>query len=386
MVFVADTGYFPFGQWPTHAYTVIDQTPVMREKPFLVCDSNGVYSVQKPGIRQNVPSDWSQPTTSFLDSTAPKASIPITSFYIAKAGTDTADTLNAALQTGYHLIFTPGIYHLSTSINVTWPDTILMGLGVATLIPDNSTPAIVVNDVDGVTVSGLIIDAGATAPTNNQPLLLVGPSTSNRADHSADPTVLFDICCRVGGASAGPTSTSSCVTINSNNVLMDNMWLWRADHGLPNSVGWSTNKAVNGLTVNGDNVIAYGLFVEHFQAYQTVWNGNGGQVYFYQSEIPYDVPDQNTWRPASDSVKGYASYKVADSVDTHTAQGLGVYCYFRDAVVQLDRAIETPTNKDGVKLQHMVTFWLDGMAGSSINHVVNGLGRAVTQDSRKAQV
>ena len=381
MVFVGDTGYFPIGQWPSHAYTVVGQTPLMREKPFLVCDNNGLYSVQKPGIRRNVPNDWSQPTTSWLDNAAPISSIPITAFYIARAETDTADKINFALQEGYHLILTPGIYHLSTSINVTWPDTVILGLGMATLIPDNGKSAMMINDVDGVSVSGLIIDAGLGQSTT---LLQVGPSTFNRADHTSNPTILFDICCRVGGAIAG--TTQSCVTINSHNVIMDNMWLWRADHGLPNTYGWDINRASNGITVNGDNVIAYGLFVEHFQGYQTIWNGNGGRVYFYQSEIPYDVPEQDTWRPASDHVKGYASYKVADSVTTHNAEGLGVYCYFRDKAVLLDSAIEAPTGKDGVKLEHMVIFFLDGLAGSGINHVINQTGAAVLKQGEKAQV
>ena len=55
------------------------------------------------------------------------------------------------------------------------------------------------------------------------------------------------------------------------------------------------NPVLHGLVVNGDDVICYGLFVEHCQQYQTLWNGNGGRVYFYQSEMPYDVPDQAAW-------------------------------------------------------------------------------------------
>ena len=386
MVFIGDTGYFPIGQWPTHAYTVVGQTPVMREKPFLSCDDNGVYSVQVPGIRRNVPEGWYQPTTSWQDSAAPISTLPITAFYIAHAGSDTTDTLNAALQTGYNVIFTPGVYHLSGSINVRWQNTVLLGLGMATLVPDSDNPVLVIDDVDGVTVCGIIIDAGATAPAQGQSLLVVGPSATNRADHSSNPTVLLDVCCRVGGASVGSTSTQSCVTINSNNVILDNAWIWRADHGLDNTVGWDINKAANGVIVNGDNVIAYGLFVEHFEQYQTIWNGNGGQVFFYQSEIPYDIPSQVAWGGPADNVKGYASYKVSGSVETHSAQGLGVYCYFKDAVVQMDSAIEAPTEKQGVTLQHMVTFWLDGKTGSSINHVVNDEGATVTQDSRKAQI
>jgi hypothetical protein len=119
-------------------------------------------------------------------------------------------------------------------------------------------------------------------------------------------------------------------------------------------------------------VVAYGLFVEHFQAYETIWNGNDGQVYFYQSEIPYDVPDQNTWRQQPNQ-KGFASYKVSDQVISHTASGLGVYCNFSNNV-QLDSAIEIPDLKSrpNIKMTDMCTVWLDGEAGSGINHVVDG--------------
>ena len=58
------------------------------------------------------------------------------------------------------------------------------------------------------------------------------------------------------------------------------------------AVGWNVNTADTGLIVNGDNVTFYGLFVEHYQKYQTIWNGNGGRTYFYQNEMPYDPPNQ----------------------------------------------------------------------------------------------
>ena len=72
--------------------------------------------------------------------------------------------------------------------------------------------------------------------------------------------------------------------------MADQIWLWRADHGA--GAAWATNPTKNGLVVNGENVTIYGLFNEHHEEYQTLWNGNGGRVYFYQSELPYDVPDQ----------------------------------------------------------------------------------------------
>jgi hypothetical protein len=159
------------------------------------------------------------------------------------------------------------------------------------------------------------------------------------------------------------------------------LWLWRADHGT--GVGWDKNKSANGLIVNGNNVTIYGLMVEHFQEYQTVWNGNAGRTYFYQSEMPYDPPSQEAWQ--HDGVNGYASYKVADTVQSHHAYGLGVYSVFKSAPVVAQSAIETPTAPD-VKLQHMVTIWIDGNPGSRIDSVINGTGAAVTSTNRKATV
>ena len=345
------------------------KTPVIREKPYLVIDSAGNYSVQVPGLKKN------SQGTSWAGTPDSVTTLPINQFYIAKAATDTADSLNAALQQGYHLIITPGIYHLSSSLEVNYPDTVILGLGMATLTPDNGTPAMTIADVDGVSVSGILFDAGAKQSPS---LLIVGPSTSN-VDHSANPTALYDLSCRIGGAAAG--LAQNCFTINVNNVILDNVWLWRADHG--QGVGWGVNAAQNGITVNGQNVTAYGLFVEHFEGFQTLWNGNGGSVYFYQSECPYDVPNQAAWQQNGE--KGYPSYKVSNQVTTHTAEGLGVYSNFLTDV-QLDNAIETPKGP-GIQMEHMVTIWLNGTPGSSINHIINGTGNAVTdnKNNMKAQ-
>jgi len=130
----------------------------------------------------------------------------------------------------------------------------------------------------------------------------------------------------------------------------------------------------NGLIVNGADVTIYGLFVEHCQEYQTIWNGEGGRVYFYQSEMPYDPPSAEAW--SHDGVRGYASYKVADSVSTHEAWGLGVYCVFRAAPVVAESAIEAPS-VPGVKLHHMIAVRLEGLPESGINHVLNDKGAPV---------
>ena len=198
--------------------------------------------------------------------------------------------------------------------------------------------------------------------------------TGGTQNHDANPTFLFDIFCRVGGAHAG--LAANCVTINSNNVIGDYFWLWRADHGA--NVGWTSNIADNGLTVNGSDVTLYGLMVEHFQKYQTLWNGENGQVYFYQSEMPYDPPSQAQWM--NGSVNGYASYKIANTVNFHNGWGLGVYCFFRDANnIFLANAIEASvTNATGIQLNHMVDVWLNGNPNTGISHMVNNTGNIVT--------
>lgn len=360
MVFVGTVNP-PAGAWPASPYTVIDKTPVIREKPFLFVDDGGKYFVRVPSLR----TDGSQGVT-WAGGTTPGVSLPIDAFHIAHPDSDTAASLNAALDQGKHLLFTPGIYHLDDSVRVARPGTVVLGLGYPTLVPDKGTSAMEIADVDGVKVGGILFEA----PAVGSPVQLKVGEPGCTGSHASDPICLHDIYCRVGGASAG--MTDCMVTIHSNNVVGDNFWLWRADHG--RDVGWTANRNKTGLIVNGNDVTIYGLFVEHTQEYQTVWNGNGGRVYFYQSEMPYDPPSQEDWRHGQ--VNGFASYKVADGVTTHEAWGLGVYCVFYKAPVLAENAIETPA-APGVKMRHMVTIRLGGQPGSGISHVINGTGEPV---------
>ena len=348
----------PRGEWPKRPYTVVDKTPVIREKPYLYIDTDGKYSVMVPSLV----SDGSQGIT-WDGHNTPGTAIPIDQFYLAHPVKDNAATINAALSSGKNLLLTPGIYHLDSSIQITRPGTVVLGLGYPTLIPSKAEPTMVIADVDGVKVGGLIFDAGETGTSS---LLQVGPSGSSTS-HAADPTFIYDIVARAGGA--GPGKTDCFVTINSKNVVGDNFWLWRADHG--DGAGWDSNPVRNGLIVNGTDVTIYGLFVEHCQQYQTLWNANGGRVYFYQSEMPYDPPSQESW--SHNGVKGYASYKVADSVTTHQAWGLGIYSYFTEASVIAENAIETPT-APGIQMHDMTTIRLGGKEGSGMTNVINGRG------------
>jgi len=196
-------------------------------------------------------------------------------------------------------------------------------------------------------------------------LLEVGPQGS-KASHVKDPISLHDVFFRVGGAGVGRAVAN--LQINSNDTIVDHTWIWRADHG--SGVGWNANISDNGLVVNGNNVTIYGLFVEHHQKFQVLWNGNGGRTYFYQSEIPYDPPDQSSYSSAS-GTNGWASYKVSDQVSTHEAWGLGIYSVFRHPNVTLTRAIEVPKTP-GVRFHHMITVALDNLG--EISNVINDAG------------
>ena len=354
----------PEGEWPKPPYTKIAQTPIIREKPFLEIDPSGNYSVRVPALRTNSSGiTWHAAAT-------PGKSIPLREFYIAHPNRDNAATINAQLAKGKNLLLTPGVYDLVEPIRVTHPNTVVMGLGFATLRPVNGTAAMTTTDADGIIIAGILFDAG---PTQSPVLLEVGP-TGSKASHAKNPISLHDVFFRVGGAGAGRTLVN--LQINSNDTIIDHTWIWRADHGA--SVGWDVNTSANGLVVNGNNVIAYGLFVEHHQQFQVLWNGNAGRTYFYQSEIPYDPPDQPSFTSAPDT-NGWASYKVADNVTSHEAWGLGIYSVFRHPNVVLTRAIEVPVNPN-VRFHDMITVALDHLG--EIGNVINNTGGPTATDPR----
>jgi hypothetical protein len=358
MVFAGVEGA-PFSNYPSNSFTVLPTTPVSREMPFLFVDEHGRYRVFVPfGESNSSGVDWRSRRDHGY-------SIPISQFFIAQPS-NTLEEINQALAQGKNLILTPGIYQFSGSIRITRPDTIVLGLGYATLVPQTGTPAITVADVDGVQLAGLVIDAG---PVNSPVLVQLGDPQRPRRSHQWDPATLNDIFLRIGGATPGLATTS--LEIDSDDVILDNIWAWRADHG--NGVGWTDNVADHGLVVNGDFVTALGLAVEHYEQNQAVWNGEHGETIFYQSELPYDVPSQSAWMQGS--ANGYSSYAVSSWVKDHRAYGLGVYSFFDQGVdIVEDSAITVPDAND-VSVTHSVSVFIAG--SGSIIHVVDDAGGSV---------
>jgi hypothetical protein len=353
-------------------YTTLATSPVTREAPYLYVDSSGHYSVFVPSAQRD------SAGTTWASGAAPGLSIPIESFFVAKPS-DTVATINRALGSGKNLILTPGIYQLDQSIQVTRPDSVVLGLGFPTLIPENGIVSMTVASAQGMMVSGIIFDAG---PTNSLALLQVGSGHARSDSEAADPSALYDVFFRIGGAAAG--SATNSLVVNSNNVILDDIWAWRADHG--NGVGWTSNTADTGVIVNGDNVTAYGLFVEHYQKYEVIWNGNGGTDIFFQNEMPYDPPSQAAWMEAA-GVDGWAAFKVADTVTRFSGYGMGSYSFFNQgADIFAAHAFEVPTSLPASSLHDLLTIFLSTSGSGGILNVVNDTGGSSTLANPDAAV
>jgi hypothetical protein len=360
----------PPQSFPNPPYTTLDTNPVSRERPFLYIDAQNRFRVYVPDVQ------FDSSGTTWATGQTPGRSMPIERFFIARP-TDSVQSINEALSRGKNLIFTPGVYDVDRTIEVTRPDTIVLGLGMATLTAQNGVIPMTVADVKGVEIAGLIFDAGATT----SPALLV--FGDRRREHNGshnpkDPGALHDVFFRIGGPHVGKAVAS--LVVARDNTILDDVWAWRADHG--SGVGWTTNTADTGVVVTGDNVVATGLFAEHYQKYNVVWAGEEGKTIMFQNEMPYDPPNQAAWQ--HDGVLGWAAYKVADSVETHEAWGLGSYCFFNvDPTIHASRAFEVPVTP-GVKLHDILSLSITNHG--TIDHVVNDVGPATGPDTTPVNI
>ena len=189
---------------------------------------------------------------------------------------------------------------------------------------------------------------------------------ARRGGSASAPGFLHDVFFRVGGpdgSAAAPVRVETMLHIRRGWVIGDNLWLWRADHA-NGGVTYSSNQVRHGLVVDGDNVHMYGLAVEHTLEDLTVWNGERGRTYFYQSELPYIVTQEEFPRNLS-------GYKVSAHVQDHAAYGVGVYSFFRDHVVNVTSGIVAPATS---KFVNPMSVFLNGNGG--IDHILNDQGGA----------
>jgi hypothetical protein len=369
----------PAQSFPNPTYTTLATSPVTREAPFLYRDAAGKYEVFVPGVQH----DSAGPT--WTNGATAGSSVPIERFFVATPASS-VESINRALRQGMDLLLTPGVYPLDRTIAVTRPETVVLGLGFPTLIPEKGDVAMRVTDPERVLLSGLLFDAG---PKNSPALLVfgsgdqgdrggndVGATDRGASEGDSDNlSALHDVFFRIGGAAPGKATTS--LVVNSGNVILDDIWAWRADHG--NGVGWTVNTADTGVIVNGDNVTAYGLFVEHYQKNEVLWNGDAGRVVFFQNEMPYDPPSQAAWM-AAPGVDGYPAFKVAREVDSFSGYGMGSYSFFNQGLnIYAANAFEVPTSLAAGSLNDLLTIFLDKVHGKGgILNVVNDTGGSST--------
>jgi hypothetical protein len=346
-----------------NSYTTLATCPVTEEAPFLQVGAGGQWSVFVPSVQDKTSgTSWSATTST------PGTAVPVSRFFIASPASDVTK-INKALAAGENLIFSPGVYHLNTTIRVLRANTVVLGLGFATLVPQHGIAAIQVAGVPGVRLSGLIIDAGRQ---NSRYLVRIGGPDGETTGRFDDPTLLSDVFFRIGGATPGRATAS--LVVNSSHVILDDIWAWRADHGA--GVGWTDNVADTGVVVNGNWVTAYGLAVEHYEKYQVIWNGQHGEDIFFQNEMPYDPPSQAAWM-ASKTQDGYPAFLVTRQVTSFQGYGLASYCFFEEGIpIESATAFQVPTTP-GVQLHDLLTVFLSGSGG--IEHVVDKTGAAVNE-------
>ena len=341
--------------------TVLSASPVTEEEPFLFTDAGGNYNVFVPAAQHG------SSGPSWASGQGPGTTVPLSKFFVASPDTP-ASAMTAAMARGQNLILSPGVYHLDQPIVITHPGTVVLGLGLATPVPQHGNAAMVVIPNRGVKLSGLIIDAG---PVSSPVLLSVGTPGPGSA---SNPDLIQDVYFRIGGAETTPVSATVSLLDNASNSIIDNVWAWRADHG--NAVGWTQNTASTGLVVTGSDVTAYGLAVEHYQKNEVIWSGQRGTDIFFQNELPYDPPSQSAWM-ASPTQNGYPAFLVTPNVKTFQGYGMGSYVVFiqTSATLHDAEAFQAP-HTQGVQFHDVFGVWISGSGG--LDSIVNGVGGPVT--------
>jgi hypothetical protein len=363
-VFAGDNGAPAQNFGSGSQYTKLAASPVTQEEPFLQVDAGGSYSVFVPALRR----DSAGPT--WTGGPAAGTQVPIARFFIASPG-DPVPAINAALASGQDLILTPGVYDLSQPIDITRPGTVVLGLGFPTLVPRSGTAAMEVASTPGVKLSGMIFDAG---PVRSPVLLQIGKNHGQDHADPADPTLVQDVFFRIGGATPGQADIS--LVVNSSQVILDDIWAWRADHG--NGVGWTDNTGNTGVLVNGNDVTAYGLFVEHYEHSQVIWNGKDGTDIFFQNEMPYDPPSQAAWMENS-TTDGYPAFQITQLAAGFAGYGMGSYSFFDQGVQIFATSAFEVDNTPRAALHDLLTIFLNAAGGSGgIDHVVNDVGGSST--------
>ena len=340
-----------------------------REKPFLYFDTEtNRYMVFVPSWRDNSLGGVSWMLhEEFYDNgvlrnrpvgeaiSGPGKSIDLEDYFFTALEHDSAAVINGQLYAGKHVLLSPGMYAAEEPVFIGNPNTVLLGTGMATIFPDygNIEGGVMISDVSGVIAASFVIDTHFMSKY----LMRIGEVGSN-LNHGDNPTFVSDVFLRVGGQVHHAVHAEVSLQINSNGVVGDHFWIWRGDHG--RGIRWDRNVGTFGLVVEGDDVTMHGLFVEHYQKYQTIWRGERGRIFFYQSETPYEFPFQvYSHLDSGNPVQGWADIKVCNNVNEFLAVGLGLYGVHNWYPMIRRSAVEVP-HRPGVVLRHLFTNEIGG--------------------------
>jgi len=432
IVFSGCTGDVPENNSKTPngpVHTVEDEVAVRIEQPFIVLNPEGNYELHVP--KQTTKStgatldDSDTEIRSFSGVKVAKPYLPLdadnnyidhddaTYNKISERDTAITNELQKALDEGKDLVLCPGLFFLTAPLEVKFPNQVILGIGLATLIaPKDGSPCIRVKaKVPGVRIAALMLEASLQDDTSDSPnknsdgvMSLIDFGEPHVTDDVGDPSnhgLLSDIFTRVGGSNLEreKVMTDVMVRVHSGHVVGDNLWLWRADHvrlregeiaNVPNFPRYHQvriwNKVTkqridecyvkNALVVDGDDVKMYGLFCEHTCEHQMVWKGERGSVSFFQCELPYDVDVDY----ADDN---YCGYFVHKDIKEHVARGVGVYTNFQEYDVHVPSAIQLPFGK-GIILQNPFARHLQNEGGLKNVVDVSGfrIGGGVSKSSK----
>eukprot|EP00339_Tiarina_fusa_P013423 CAMPEP_0117002990 /NCGR_PEP_ID=MMETSP0472-20121206/4458_1 /TAXON_ID=693140 ORGANISM="Tiarina fusus, Strain LIS" /NCGR_SAMPLE_ID=MMETSP0472 /ASSEMBLY_ACC=CAM_ASM_000603 /LENGTH=694 /DNA_ID=CAMNT_0004703487 /DNA_START=162 /DNA_END=2246 /DNA_ORIENTATION=+ len=343
------------------------------EKPFVFTEDNAVYLGVPKLQADSKGTDYSNFDKYEIDNAGTTARV--------FRPNDDFNEIQASANKGIKIILSPGIYRWKETLEIRKDDMVVLGLGMAAIqAPGTGGPCIRVSPhAKGVRLSGLSLEASVISKFiyEGSTLLEWGDKDNIGAGSSSNPGAIHDLFCFVGGRSDRTVKVETMVKIFSSHVIGDNLWLWRADHVQlmhneePNRPELSEYHVTTygececdaGLKVYGDHVTFYGLAVEHTYKDMVEWHGKYGAVYFYQSELPYDVP--------GDVYNDIAGYRVHVGADHHIAKGIGVYSYFRDYANVI---VKTAVATHGLKglFENVFTVWLNGYSG--IQSIINGQG------------
>ena len=336
-----------------------------REKPYLYVDGSGHWNVFVPSPQTNSTGPtWASGHT-------PGTSIPLSKFFVATPS-DSVSKINNALSRGLNLLLTPGVYNADSAIKVKRADTVVQGLGFATLTAGNGNAVLTTADVPGIDLSGLLVDAG---PVNSPVLMQIGTLIGNNGgphNNPSDPTALQDVFFRVGGPHVGKATVA--LVVNTDNTILDDLWIWRADHGVPGSVGWTVNTADTGLVVTGDHVYRDRAVR---RALPEVQRHLGRQP--RRSHL---LPERAALRPADPGRlparrrARLGSLQGGRLVRSFQGYGMGSYIFTNvNPDIHVSHSFEVPVTP-GVQMNDLLTINLSGPG--TIDHVINDTGGPVS--------